>query len=142
MSDIAIQFTGVINSLDPNYIKLKKPKGLFLLRKDYNTILLLKKSSQLYQETIELGVNNLNPLVSRSVSSKSKMTRTFSKPFFSHNKIPKPKVSKNEEKVVLPKLIILSNRNSLCNSKNVSARDTKIGFYRKSSRNIHKKENS
>jgi hypothetical protein len=45
-------------------IKLKKPKGLFLLRKDYDIISLLKKSPQLYQETIDLGGSNFQPFSS------------------------------------------------------------------------------
>ncbi len=82
MSEKGVQFSSVLSGVDSNMIKLKKPKGLFLLRKDINIILLLKKSPQLYQETVDLGVQNVNPIITRNQSQKNVMTRSYSKIIF------------------------------------------------------------
>lgn len=166
MSEIGVQYSNVLNGLDSKMIKLKKPKGLFLLRKDINTILLLKKSPQLYQETVDLGVHNPNPILTRTQSQKNIMMRSFTKPFFNHNmKLIKSRTPKHEDKITLPKLIILNGKNNsptILTSKNkpsdnkplivsnrkskspekrnILSNETKMKFYSKSTRNIHSTE--
>jgi hypothetical protein len=132
MSDKAVQFAGVL-SIDSSLIKLKKPKGIFLLKKDYNTINILKKSHLLNKETIDLGVSNFQSL-KYTYNDKNQLTRISSKPLLNHNRIIKIKEPKKAEKIVLPKLIIYSKSNS----SNNTARTTQIESFRGSTRNKRK----